>query len=81
MKKISKKTQGEAVKTLIQYMIDLWEQHGTENLDVIFPIIHDTFWTASRIAARYDLKEMELLNGFRTWINANYSMEGYRDRI
>lgn len=81
MKKFSKKQQGEAVKTLIQYMIDVWEQNGNENLDAIHEVLRDTFWTAQRIAVKYNLKEMELLEAFRVWINANYRMEGLRDRI
>lgn len=73
--RINKKQQGEAVKALMVFMNDLWLDRNKHNDNIFYDIICDTFWTASRIASRYNLKEYESLVALKRYIDTEYELE------
>ncbi len=72
--RIDKKKQGEAVKALMVFMNDLWISHDKHS-NIIYDVICDTFWTASRMAGRYNLKEYESLIALKNYIDIEYELE------
>ena len=73
--KINKKQQGEAVKALINFMNDVWNSRHKSNLEIIYSVVCDAFWTASRMAGRYNLKEYDSLVAFKKYIDTVYEIE------
>lgn len=73
--RINKKQQGEAVKALMVFMSDLWLSRNEHISHIIYNAICDTFWTASSMAARYNLKEYNSLIALKNYIDTEYELE------
>lgn len=73
--RVDKKQQGAAVKALMVFMNDLWLERDNHCDDIIYSVICDIFWTASRIAGRYNLKEYASLIALKNYIDTEYESE------